>query len=108
VVVVIQVTVVSIDPPPPRWVSRISLGRFLDPSGEVVESVTTFMTIACQPCESGVMRAVTYEMGIRSVSRSLRSPISERPIPPLDKPFFDSLGNRSVKAIQSAKPPSES
>ena len=43
-VVVIQVTVVSIDPPPDRRVSRKSLWRFLDPSGELVESVTTFVT----------------------------------------------------------------
>ena len=53
-------------------------------------------------------RTVTCKMGIRSVSRSPRSPISEQLIPPLDKPFFDSLGNRSVKAIHPAKPPSVS
>ena len=45
-------------------------------------------------------------LGIRSVSCSPRSLISEQLIPPLAKPFFDSPGTRSVKASHPALSPS--
>ena len=42
---------------------------------------------------------VTSTWGIRSVSCLPRSMILEQLTPPLAKPFFDSPGNRSVKAV---------
>jgi hypothetical protein len=47
-------------------------------------------------------------MGIRSVSCSPRSLISDQLIPPLAKPFFDFPGTRSVRAIHPELSPSVS
>src|SRR5205814_750925 len=63
--VVMQVTVVSIDRPSTRWVSRKSLWRFLDPSGGAEIWVTrrrgTASVASCLPAmESGESESITH------------------------------------------------